>query len=277
MGSKVLSAILVYISRTKQYHTRSYQYESMMKKNEQMYSLLAIGVALCPQRIDENVHTTLRDKCGEQLNRIQRGEFNVFKDLFSFACPKFVSATDYSVEGVVEEQGKEAFLLQQRLFLQEVAQQTKIPLIRSYLKLYSTISIPKLVSLMQKPPKEDPKEDEVVEVETEDSVRSYLACFKHKSHNLVWSPVQGVYTPPLSGRVLSSSDVDFYADAEDMVTIVDSKVIRRYGDFFIRHINKFDELLKDVSNASPTTTTTAKTGNPSTTASSSSTTTPTGR
>eukprot|EP01112_Ceratiomyxa_fruticulosa_P003280 TRINITY_DN1364_c0_g1_i2.p1 TRINITY_DN1364_c0_g1~~TRINITY_DN1364_c0_g1_i2.p1 ORF type:complete len:639 (+),score=130.75 TRINITY_DN1364_c0_g1_i2:186-2102(+) len=253
---KSLITILLYISRTKQYHTRSYQYESMMKKNDQMYALLAIGVALCPQRIDENVHSLLREKYGDHLNKMQRGEesgFNTFRDLFSFACPKFVLPTIPDTGD--EDNGKEALHHQQKLFLQEVVQQSPIPIIRSYLKLYSTISIEKLVSFLQEPPKEGEPE---VKQPDEDDVRSFLACFKHKSHNLVWSPVQNTYTPPLSGRVLSSSDVDFYVDT-DMVTIVDSKVVRRYGDFFIRHINKFEDILKDVSNApvpTPTTPTT---------------------
>jgi len=228
---KTLTTILLYISRTKQYHTRSYQYESMMKKSEQMYALLAIAVALCPQRIDENIHAVLREKYGEKMARMQRGEETAFSETFTFACPKFVqpATPDYGVEPS-PNQGQEAMLLQQRLFMQEVRQQVPIPIIRSYLKLYSTISIPKLTSFL--------------DTQEEEAIRSHLACFKHKTHNLVW----GSPGSPLSGKVLSSSDVDFFVDL-DMVHIVDSKVVRRYGDYFIRNINKFEEILKDIPGA----------------------------
>ena len=48
-ATKTFSSILFYIGRTKQYHTRSYQYDQIIKKNEQMYALLAIVLCLCPQ------------------------------------------------------------------------------------------------------------------------------------------------------------------------------------------------------------------------------------
>ena len=44
-----------------------------MKKNEQMYALLAIAVSLSPQRIDENVHSVLKEKYADKMARMQRG------------------------------------------------------------------------------------------------------------------------------------------------------------------------------------------------------------
>jgi hypothetical protein len=38
----------VYIGRVKPFHARSAAYDQMLKKNEQMYQLLAIAAALCP-------------------------------------------------------------------------------------------------------------------------------------------------------------------------------------------------------------------------------------
>jgi len=51
---------------------------------------------------------------------------------------------------------------------------------------------------------------------------------------------------PLNGDWAFSSDVDFYLD-KDMVHITDTKVQRKYSEFFIRHIHKFDEIISDVS------------------------------
>jgi len=45
-ATKTFSSILFYIGRTKQYHTRSYQYDQILKKNEQMYALLAVAASL---------------------------------------------------------------------------------------------------------------------------------------------------------------------------------------------------------------------------------------
>lgn len=38
-----------------------------------MYGLLAMCVSLCPQRIDEAVHQSLREKFNEKLINLQRG------------------------------------------------------------------------------------------------------------------------------------------------------------------------------------------------------------
>jgi len=44
----------------------------------------------------------------------------------------------------------------------------------------------------------------------------------------------------------SSSDVDFFVD-KDMVHIRDAKVQRKYSEFFVRHINKFESIIGDLS------------------------------
>lgn len=51
--------------RVKAYHQRSAQYDQILKKNEQMYALLAVTVSLCPasqRNVDEAVSNTLKEK-----------------------------------------------------------------------------------------------------------------------------------------------------------------------------------------------------------------------
>ena len=72
---------------------------------------------------------------------------------------------------------------------------------------------------------------------TVDELEMHLLCFKHKMMNKVWS--KG--TSGLEGDFQSESEVDFYID-KNMIHIADTKVDRRYGDFFIRQIHKFEEL-----------------------------------
>lgn len=111
---------------------------------------------------------------------------------------------------------------QLKVFLKEAAHQELLPTIRSYLKLYTTLPISKLASFMDLP------EEELI---------THLMCFKHKMRNMVWTKGTGA----LDGEFQSTSEVDFYID-KDMIHIADTKVARRYGDFFIRNIHKFDEL-----------------------------------
>ena len=53
------------VPRVKQFHARSAAYDQILKKNEQIYALLAITVSLCPAAIrvlDEFVLLSLREK-----------------------------------------------------------------------------------------------------------------------------------------------------------------------------------------------------------------------
>lgn len=88
--------ILLYIFKTNQYHQKSPQYEQILKKNEQMYALLAVSLSLCPQvkLVDETVNSQLREKYGEKMSRMQGYDddaFTIYDELFSYACPKFIT------------------------------------------------------------------------------------------------------------------------------------------------------------------------------------------
>eukprot|EP01135_Chromosphaera_perkinsii_P009691 Nk52_evm17s1837 gene=Nk52_evmTU17s1837 len=219
---RTFMSILLYIQRTKQYHTRSYQYDQILKKNEQMYALLAMTVTLCPQRIDESVHAVLREKLYDKLMRMQKGDESAFEELFQFACPKFVLPVPVPMDAPLANHNQEAYRVQMRLFLNEVHQQAFLPTVRSYLKLYTTMPVEKLAGFLNM---------------SKEQFLTHLLLFKHKTRNLVWLGEGS----PSNGEPHSSSDVDFYI-VGDMIHIGDTKVARKYGEYFVRQINKFDDV-----------------------------------
>ncbi|KAJ2713740.1 hypothetical protein H4R19_002094, partial [Coemansia spiralis] len=82
--------IQTFIMRTRHYHQRAHGFDTVNKKSDQMYALLAIAVSLSPARVDEMIHGQLREKYGDQQHRIQRGgdeAVEVLSDLFLYACP----------------------------------------------------------------------------------------------------------------------------------------------------------------------------------------------
>nr|SVE73555.1 EOG090X0665 [Daphnia atkinsoni] len=95
-------------------------------------------------------------------------------------------------------------------------------MMRSYLRLYTTMPVAKMAAFLEMP---------------ETDFRTHLLCFKHKMKNVVWT--KG--TSGLDGELQSGSEVDFYIDG-GMIHIADTKVARRYGDYFIRQIHKFEEI-----------------------------------
>jgi translation initiation factor 3 subunit L len=221
---KTFSSVLLYINRTKQFHARSYQYDQIVKKNEQMYALLAVLISFCPQRIDEHVNNVLREKYSEKMQRIQKGDMEPVEELFAISCPKFINPAPPNYDDLSPANTVDPMKVQTKVFLNELEQQIRLPTFRSYLKLYTTIGISKLSNLLEI------REDE-------ETLRTYLLCFTHKCYNLVW---QGG-TPPHEGKWASSSDIEFYVD-KDMIHINDTKAVRRYGEFFARQFNKLDEI-----------------------------------
>ncbi|KAF5938889.1 hypothetical protein HYC85_023148 [Camellia sinensis] len=222
--------ILLYIYKTKQYHQKSPQYEQILKKNEQMYALLAICLSLCPQvkLVDETVNSQLWEKYGEKMLRMQRYDdeaFALYDELFSYACPKFITPSAPSYEEPLinynqcPHRGQDAYRLQLKLFLYEVKQQQLLSGVRTFLKVYSTISLGKLATYM--------------EVD-EPTLRTILMTYKHKTHAV-----------DSDGKIISNADIDFYID-DDMIHVVESKSAKRYGDYFLRQIVKLEAVMTDM-------------------------------
>lgn len=215
--------ILYYILRTQNYHTKSAGYDNLIKKRDRLFYLLAIVMSLCPQRIDEGVQNQLNEKCGELMQKIQKNEEGAneaYEELLKFGCPKFLSPVPPNYNNPSPTFHMEPFNLQVKLFMEEIKQQKLLPVVRSYLKLYSTIPISKLASFL----KIDPEE-----------FRINLLNYKHKTNQAVWSSGS-----PLSGTRTPSDAVDFYID-KDMVHIADVKVARCFGEYFIYQINKMNK------------------------------------
>ncbi|OWK03820.1 EIF3L [Cervus elaphus hippelaphus] len=170
---RVFANILLYIQRTKSMFQRTtYKYEMINKQNEQMHALLAIALTMYPMRIDESIHLQLREKYGDKMLRMQKGDPQVYEELFSYSCPKFLSPVVPNYDNVHPNYHKEPFLQQLKVFSDEVQQQAQLSTIRSFLKLYTTMPVAKLAGFLDL---------------TEQEFRIQLLVFKHKMKNLVWT------------------------------------------------------------------------------------------
>lgn len=186
---RMFSHILVYVSRTKNFQKNA-QYDSITKKNDQMYALIAICVAFQPTRLDDTIHTALREKYGEQFNRMQRGgpdALPLFEELFRSACPKFISPTPPDFDN--PEINTDPVEHHLAIFMDEVKNNMWSPMVKSYLKLYTTMDLKKLAGFL--------------EVEPE-KLRNWLLINKQRSRQVRWS--EGGL---LDGDVVNSSDLDY--------------------------------------------------------------------
>ena len=232
---KAFTHILVFIMRLRQYHTRSYQYDQINKTADRMYALLAMCCALCPTRLDENIQTAMREKYGEQYAKMTKGSQDglaAFEELFLYACPKFISgnAPPYHDEEALAPY-KETLAFpdpaqhQLRVFLSDVRTQLSNSNIRSFLRLYTTLGTDKLASFLEI------DQEELVEM---------MMVMKSSTRSIKWS--EGGL---LEGEVVNTSDLDFVIDT-DMVHIAESRVGRRYGDWFLRNGTRMHDVLSNI-------------------------------
>ncbi|KAJ9142517.1 Eukaryotic translation initiation factor 3 subunit L [Coniochaeta hoffmannii] len=214
---RMFSHILVYVSRTKNFQKNA-QYDSITKKNDQMYALIAICVAFHPTRLDDTIHTALREKYGDQLLKLQRGgpeSLPIFEELFRTACPKFISPVPPDFDH--PEANVDPIEHHLSVFMDEVKTNMFNPTLKSYLRLYTTMDLNKLAGFL--------------EVESEE-LRSWLLVNKQRSKQLRWTD-QAL----LDGDLVNVSDID-YALQGDLIHISEAKVGRKLVDWYLRNLSR---------------------------------------
>lgn len=218
------NAALVYISRHKGAHGRSPGYEQIQKKADQMFALLALSIALCPAHklLDEGVKASLQATYTDKMVKMAGGDEAVYDELWSFACPKFVTAAPPDWGDVGGAHSQEAYRTRLRLFLAEARAASLLPLLRSFLQLYTTIPVAKLAALMDA---------------DEAGMRALLASCKRQATVLEWrggdSATNGVWVP--------TGDTDWFVDG-DMVHVVNSKPQQNVVSILVTAIERQREL-----------------------------------
>lgn len=186
---RMFSHILVYVSRTKNFQKNA-QYDNITKKNDQMLALIAICVAFQPTRLDDTIHTALREKYGDQLLKLQRGgpeSLPIFEELFKAACPKFISPVPPNFDE--PESNIDPMEHHLAIFMDEVKTNMWSPTVKSYLRLYTTMDLKKLAGFL--------------DVESEE-LRSWLLVTKQRAKQLRWNE-RGL----LDGDLVNVSDLDY--------------------------------------------------------------------
>ncbi|WZZ36925.1 hypothetical protein YC2023_020326 [Brassica napus] len=193
-----------------------------------MYALHAVCLSLCPQTelVDESVNSQLREKYGEKMMRMQRFDdeaFGVYDELFSYACPKFITPSAPSFEEPLVNYNQ----VRNHVHIQ----------VRTFLKVYSSISLGKLANYMEL---------------DEPTLRTILLTYKHKTHSVGYD-----------GKIISNADIDFDINdvisafgfrskskdgekLQDMMDVVETKPTKQYGDFFLRQIAKLEGVINDM-------------------------------
>ncbi|RCH83406.1 hypothetical protein CU098_001787, partial [Rhizopus stolonifer] len=121
-----------------------------------------------------------------------------------------------------DAKGSDPHQQQVKVFMSDIENQINLPILRSFMKLYATMGIDKLAKFL--------------EVDSEE-LRTQLLIFKQRSRQYKWTSGN-----LLEGEYVSTFDLDFCIK-QDVIHISESKVARRYGDWFLRNINRSEDIL----------------------------------
>jgi translation initiation factor 3 subunit L len=220
---RTFSHILIFINRAKQYNPRTYQYDQMNKLADKMHALLTICISLAPMRLDESIHSQIRDKFTESLTRMQRADLDAlqaYNELFIYACPRYIAPMAVGLDSDTPVPDRSAF--QARIFVSNVERQLRIPILRSFLKLYTTLGVERLASFLEM---------------EEDELMTLLLLFKQTTRQTKWN--EGLLLDEGERTLVSDLDCSINVDT---VIIAESKMGRRFGDWFLRNSSKFHDL-----------------------------------
>jgi len=201
-------------------------FDQFDKLHQKMIALIAIVSHICPSvRINDSLKKFINDKYGEKLAKIQAGE-DGYEELFTFACPKFISPVIPDYENQTSNLCQDAYRHLVSTFVNDIQQQVQLPKMRSYLKLYSSIGIDKLAAF------NDVDSDEFL---------ARLVCFKHKS----FQTLKKEGGSPLEGEKTNVADV-FYFIKGDTVVVDEQEKKHPHDKFFVNNILNCRDIALDV-------------------------------
>ncbi|KCV72133.1 hypothetical protein H696_01539 [Fonticula alba] len=223
-AASTFTDILFFITKADLQHMPHYLQDAIHKNSAQMVTLLAICVTLCPPRyaLDEAIAKDLSSFSPPSLPPSLLGPpflSKVFEEWFKNASPRFITyilpTPEQAMAAMASKQVEVS--IPQRMFMRDIRQQLLVPKVRSYLRLYTSLTISKLASFLEA---------------DESEVRSYLLNYKHKTRST-------------QGSTVSYSDVDFHV-IDDIVHISEVKPAANHSQYFLRQISSLDEQLLSV-------------------------------
>jgi translation initiation factor 3 subunit L len=200
-------------------------FDQNVKMYDRMLALLAILHHICPVSptlIDDGVLRILLDRHGHQLAKMESGE-EVLEDFFMAACPKFVLATvpDYDSafsSTPITYAAQDAIQAQVKHFVKEVSSASSNRKLRSYMKLYTSISVEKLSRLM-----------------SEDSLPSLLG-YKYKLYQTE------AQDHPSTELVM---DIHFFIH-QNIIHVEEEEKRTSFESYFLEKITENGEIMKDL-------------------------------
>jgi translation initiation factor 3 subunit L len=208
--------------------------EQFTKLYDRMIALLAIITHACPSYglVDDSVSNAVRERHGVQLSKIEAGEEG-YEDLFIYACPKFISPAVPAYEDALTKESTSAhdaaYKLQVNHFMNEMSNQQTMMKLRSYMKLYTSISVEKLGRLVK-----------------EEDFEALLLSYKQKTRQVECSDVDGGDEGEVRGSVM---DIHYFIK-DGIIHVDEAEKQNRFESYFMSQISQSSDIMKDVESIS---------------------------
>ncbi|CAM9177581.1 unnamed protein product [Chrysoparadoxa australica] len=226
-ASRTLNEVLVHTSRAMKagQAQRAGTADMVSKQFDKMLGLLAISQTLAPGlKIDESISQLMKEKHKDKLAKMEQGSEAAFRELFQWVAPKFIvpGVPDYSSKASV---ANSAIQQQLKVFCEDVRLQLLFPQVRSYLQLYTTISMEKMSRFNNM---------------SEEQFGACLTSMKHILTQPEWkmSGERG----PLDGKPALGLDFNYYVEEETLV-IDEQERVQQHEGFFMSQIDKCESFL----------------------------------
>lgn len=206
-----LTSFLSYVNGNKNTIPHSYQEDTTKKQIDHMHGLLAVCHVFAMDHVLKP-ESKVQEMYGDKMQRMLEGDVVAFEEIFNECSPKFINTCipDYDDE----DYNQDAHKLQLKIFTNEVKQRPKHSQVFSYLKLCSSISIPTLCKLLEC---------------DEETLSASLLSMKHKT-----------------GSGSDQSSQCYFFVEEDSVHVIESKSLDKHGEYFMRAILKYEDLIDDI-------------------------------
>lgn len=222
---KSFQHILLFFTRTKNLQNNKPSFDITTKKSEQMFALLTICISLCPTRLDEKLNLQFREKFGDQLLKLTRSDdekiiLDTYEELFRFGSPRFI---DSSVNVGVHS---DPLSKHWKIFKLTLLKNLRVPNLKSYLNLYSSLELTKLLKLM--------------DLSSVEELNELLLAFKLSNRQLKSATKQDdlekneASQSLLQGASNTIYDIDIKVD-DDHVNVLNFKNSRLFGLWFVRN------------------------------------------
>lgn len=201
---------------------------STVARVHRIHAMLAIAVAVCPQRVQDDVKDQMRERFQDQYKLSQDGDVEAIRALLTIGSPRFVSASPPNFNDPMTN-SETPTQHQIAVFLAELADRAPLLPLYNLMKHYSSIPLSKLAQLAERDPA---------------IFQPLMLCLKHKSRSLHWSghaPADGVWQV--------ATDLDFFIKNGN-VHITETTEAQQFGQCFISAINRTEHMIQDINQIS---------------------------